>query len=416
MEKYTCLFGIIAILIVSFLISNNRKAINYRVVGSGLVLQWITALFILKTGIGLKIFKSLGDFITRAIEGSARAGADFVFGVLVRQEVLAKALGPAHAFIFFFNVMATIILICILVSLAYHWGIMQRIVALIAKVVHKLMGISGSEAMSNVASAFVGQVEAQIMIKPYLKGMTRSELLASMSGSMACISGGVMVIYIGFGIPAEYLLAASLMAAPSALVISKIVYPETEVSETKGSVKLQFKKETTNTIDAISHGCSDGLKISLNVAVMLTGFMAVVALMNMFFSWLAPYIGLPELSLQYILGKIFLGLAWLIGIPSKDIETAGTLMGTKLVINEFVAYLQLKELIVAQQLTPRTIMILSIALCGFANFGSIGIQIGGIGELAPERRKDLAQLGIRALICGTLASYLSAAIAGLLID
>lgn len=416
MERFTGLLGIAVILGLCFLISNNRRAINYRIVLSGLFLQCITALFILKTNIGLKIFKRIGNLFTHVIEGSANTGADFVFGVLVRQEVLADAFGSAHSFIFFFNVMATIILICILVSLAYHWGIMQHVVAFIAKIVHRLMGISGSEAISNVASAFVGQVEAQIMIKPYLKGMTRSELLASMAGSMACISGGVMVIYIGFGIPAEYLLAASLMAAPGALVISKIVYPETEISETKGMIKLQLKKETINAIDAVSQGCSDGLKISLNVAVMLIGFMALVALINMFFSWLGGGIGFPELSLQYLLSKIFLGLAWIIGVPGKDIETAGALMGTKLVINEFVAYLQLKDLITTQQLDSKTIVILSIALCGFANFGSIGIQIGGIGGLVPERAKDLVQLGMHALICGTLASYLSAAIASLLME
>lgn len=415
MERFTGLLGIITILGICFLISNNRKAINYRIIFSGLFLQCVIALFILKTNIGLNIFKNIGNFFTQIIEGSAKMGSDFVFGVLVRQEVLTKAFGVNNSFIFFFNVIGIIILICILVSLTYHWGIMQYIISFIAKIVHRFMGISGSEAISNVASTFVGQVEAQIMIKPYLKGMTRSELLSSMSGSMACISGGVVVIYAGFGIPVEYLLAASFMAAPSALVISKIVYPETQTSETKGIIKIKLKKETINTIDAISQGCSDGLKISLNIVAMLIGFMALISLVNMFFNWIGSCMNFPKLNLQYILGKVFLIFSWLIGVSNKDVEIAGSLMGTKLVINEFIAYLQLKDLIINKSLSTKSIMILSVALCGFANIGSIGIQIGGIGGLVPERSKDLAQLGIRALICGTLASYLSAAITGILI-
>ncbi|WP_103327365.1 NupC/NupG family nucleoside CNT transporter [Bacteroidetes bacterium endosymbiont of Geopemphigus sp.] len=414
MQRFTGLLGIIFILGLSYLFSNNRKAINYRLVLKGLLLQTAIALFILKTDIGSRIFQKIGVLITRVIEESSRTGADFVFGVLVREEVLSDKLGPGHAFIFFFNVTATVILICVLVGISYHLGIMQRLVSWVARIVHRLMGISGVEAISNVASAFVGQVEAQIMIRPYLKGMTVSELLASMSGSMACIAGGVMVIYMGFGIPAEYLLAASLMAAPAALVISKIVYPETHESETRKNVKLAVEKESSGLLDAISRGCSDGLKISLNISAMLIGFMALVAMINLFLSWLGPYLAIPDLSMSYILGKLFFPLAWLMGVPSKDVDIAGSLMGTKLVINEFVAYLQLKDLIALRTLDAKTITILSIALCGFANIGSIGIQIGGIGELIPERRKDLAYLAWRALLCGTLASYLSATIAGLL--
>lgn len=416
MQSFTGLLGVIFILGLSYLFSNNRKAINYPLVIKGLLLQIAIALFILKTNIGSKIFQKIGILITRIIEDSSRAGADFVFGVLVRQEILSDKIGPGHAFIFFFNVTATVILICVLVGISYHLGIMQRLVSWVARIVHRLMGISGVEAISNVASAFVGQVEAQIMIKPYLKGMTLSELLASMSGSMACIAGGVMVIYMGFGIPAEYLLAASLMAAPAALVISKIVYPETRESETRKNVKLAVEKESSGLLDAISRGCSDGLKISLNISAMLIGFMALVAMIDLFLGWLGSYLGLPDLSMSYILGKLFFPMAWLMGVPSKDMDIAGSLMGTKLVINEFVAYLQLKDLIALNALDPKTITILSIALCGFANIGSIGIQIGGIGELIPERRKDLVRLAWRALLCGTLASYLSATIAGLLMS
>ncbi len=275
------------------------------------------------------------------------------------------------------------------------------------------MGVSGAEAVSNVASAFVGQVEAQIMIKPYLKGMTNSELMASMAGSFACIAGGVMATYISFGVPAPYLLAASLMAAPGALVIAKIVYPETEQSETKGIVKLEVKKTHTNIIDAIAAGASDGLKVGLNVTAMLIGFIALIALIDVLLGKLGPVIHVPTLSLNFLLGKLFAVFAWAMGVPGKDVETAGALMGTKMVVNEFVAYLDLVK--IKETLHPKTLLITSFALCGFANFSSIAIQVGGIGELAPSRRSDLAKLGFKALICGTLASYLSATLAGLLI-
>jgi CNT family concentrative nucleoside transporter len=291
-------------------------------------------------------------------------------------------------------------------------------------IVYKLMGVSGSEALSNVASAFVGQVEAQIMIKPYLKGMTMSELLASMTGSMACIAGGVMAVYIAMGVPAEYLIAASLMAAPAALVISKIVWPETEISETKGRVSLEIKKTNANLVDAISHGASDGLKVGLNVVAMLIGFIAIIALVDFVLGKIGlglsslglslSFIGinLQTLSLNQILGSLFSVFAYAMGVPGKDIQVAGSLMGTKMVINEFVAYLDLVK--IKETLDQKTILITSFALCGFANFSSIAIQVGGIGELSPERRTDLAKLGMRALICGTLASYLSATIAGIL--
>jgi CNT family concentrative nucleoside transporter len=290
------------------------------------------------------------------------------------------------------------------------------------------MGVSGSEALSNVASAFVGQVEAQIMIKPYLNGMTRSELMASMTGSMACIAGGVMAVYISLGVPAPYLIAASLMAAPAALVIAKIVYPETEESETKGTVKLEIKKSHTNLMDAISHGASDGMRVSINVIAMLLGFIALIAMLDYILgyighllasiSFLSPQVlpfNLNHLSLKMILGGIFSIFAWAMGVPAAEANTVGGLMGTKMVVNEFVAYLDLTKLMQQEQLSQKAIVIASFALCGFANFSSIAIQVGGIGELAPTRRQDLAKLGVKALIAGTLASYLSATMAGILL-
>lgn len=423
MERFIGLIGVVLIFAIAFLMSNNRKAINYRLVFSGLAIQVSLAVFILKIPIGKSIFSWLGGAVTKILNFS-QAGAAFVFGPLVNSANMSKAFGSGNEFIFFFNIIPTIIFVAVLVSVAYYLGIMQRIVKLIAYLVYKLMGVSGSEALSNVASAFVGQVEAQIMIKPYLKGMTMSELLASMTGSMACIAGGVMAVYIALGVPAEYLIAASLMAAPAALVISKIVWPETEISETKGRVSLDIKKTNANLVDAISHGASDGLKVGLNVVAMLIGFIAIIALVDFVLGKIGlglhnlglslAFIGikLEVLSLNQILGSLFSVFAFAMGVPGKDIQVAGSLMGTKMVINEFVAYLDLAK--IKSTLDPKTILITSFALCGFANFSSIAIQVGGIGELAPERRTDLAKLGMRALICGTLASYLSATLAGIL--
>ena len=415
MERFTGLIGIALILGLAFALSNNRRAINYRLVGTGLALQLGLAVFILKTTVGQRIFQFLGAAITKILDFS-KEGAAFVFGPMVNSAVLSRAFGPSNTFIFFFSIIPTIIFVAVLVSMAYHLGIMQRVVAVVARGVHWLMGVSGAEAVSNVASTFVGQVEAQIMIKPYLPGMTMSELLASMTGSMACIAGGVLAVYIALGVPAPYLLAASLMAAPGALVISKIVYPETEVSETKGTVKLEVKKQDANLVDAISHGASDGLKVGFNVVAMLIGFIALIALINYLLGKAGLLIGLPQLSLKFILGYLFAGFAWAMGVPGKDITTVGGLMGTKMVLNEFVAYLDLTALQkTASALSPKGLLISSFALCGFANFSSIAIQVGGIGELAPSRRSDLAKLGFKALICGTLASYLSATLAGLLL-
>jgi CNT family concentrative nucleoside transporter len=426
LERLTGLIGIALILLLAFLISNNRKAINYQLVLTGLAIQLGLAVFILKIPLGKRLFGWVALAVTKVLSFADR-GADFVFGPLVNTDLMNRAFGAGNDFIFFFKIVPTIIFVAVLVSLAYHIGLMQRVVAVFAKVMHKLMGVSGSEALSNVASMFVGQVEAQIMIQPYLAGMTKSELLASMAGSMACIAGGVMAAYIALGVPAEYLIAASLMAAPGALVIAKIVYPETLVSDTKGVVRVEVKKTHANLVDAISHGASEGLKVGLNVIAMLLGFIALVALVDYSLGkigfLLAEYlhlsldgigIDLRTLSLNQILGLLFSGFAWAMGVPGQDIKQAGALMGTKMVINEFVAYLDLSKLLKAGVLQPKTVLITSFALCGFANFSSIAIQVGGIGQLAPERRKDLATLGFRALICGTLASYLSATLAGML--
>jgi len=412
MERFTGLLGIVLILGVAFLMSNNRKAINYRTVGVGLLLQVLLAVFILKTEVGQSLFQWLGDSINTLL-GQADKGALFVFGSLVDRNLMTKAFGPGNDYIFFFKVVPTIIFVAVLVNMFYHLGILQRIVSAMGRGVHWLMGVSGAEALSNVASTFVGQVEAQIMIKPYLKNMTNSELMASMTGSFACIAGGVMAVYISLGVPAAYLLAASLMAAPGALVISKIIFPETEKSETEGVVKLSIEKTHANLVDAIAAGASEGLKVGLNVIAMLIGFIALIALVDLGLGQLGGLINMPSLSMNLILGKVFSVFAFAMGVPAVDIEVAGALMGKKMVVNEFVAYLDMVK--IKDTLSPKTIAITSFALCGFANFSSVAIQIGGIGELAPSRRSDLAKLGFKALIAGTLASYLSATLAGLLL-
>lgn len=425
MNRFFGIIGIFVILGLAYLMSNNKKAINWRTIFSGLFLQLLVALFILKTSFGKFLFHEIGLLINKVLDFSTQ-GAMFVFGPLAKRELLSTTLGSENAFIFAVSITATIIFVMVLVNIAYYFGIMQKIVSIVAKIVYKIMNVSGSEAISNVASAFVGQVEAQLMVKPYVHGMTMSELLASMTGSMACIAGGVMAIYISMGVPAEYLLTASVMAMPGALVISKLVWPETAESQTRNEIKLEVRKNHVNLIDAISHGCSDGMKVSISVIAMLIGFLALIAMVDAILGkigvgiahfGLSSVLGIDmnHLSLKSILGIVFSGFAYVMGVPFSEASKVGALMGTKLVANEFFAYADLTAMMKAHLLSAKSIVIASFALCGFANLGSIGIQIGGIGEIAPERKKDLAMLGIKALICGTLASYLSATIAGILL-
>lgn len=424
MARFTGIIGIIIILGLAFLWSNNRKAINLRLVITGLLLQLALAIFILKVPLGQAIFAWLGKGINKLLDFSQEGGS-FVFGDLMEvPDILPPQIVSGGVFLFI--LIPTIIFVCVLVAMAYHVGLMQRVVSVIARFVHWAMRVSGSEALSNVASAFVGQVEAQIMIRPYLSGMTMSELLASMTGSMACIAGGVMAVYISMGVPASYLLAASLMAAPGALVISKIVFPETQESETKGKVKLEVKKEHANIMDAISNGASDGMKISINVIAMLIGVIALVALVDallgyfgLFLGWIGlslDFIGLDvqNLGLKDVFGAFFSLFAIVMGVPVSESFDVGSLMGTKMVINEFVAYSDLSPMIAQGALSAKSIVIASFALCGFANFSSIAIQLGGIGAMVPHRKADLARLGFKAMICGTMASYISASLAGIL--
>lgn len=420
MQRFTGLIGIVLILGIAFLFSNNRKKVNLRLVLSGIFLQVLIGILVFKVPFINRFFQFLGKGMEK-IEGFAKQGANFVYGGIGAVDFtgnIANFNAPG-TFVFAFNITATIILVCVLVAVFYYLGIMQRIVSTIARAMNRVMRVSGAEALSNVASAFLGQVEAQVMIRPYLAAMTRSELLASMSGSLACIAGGILIVYANMGVRAGMditpnLIAASLMAAPGALVISKIVYPETEESQTMGKVKPDIKSGYSNLIDAVSHGAADGFKIAMNVIAMLIGFIALIAMTD----WLLLKTGHlfnPDLtlSLNYLFGKIFYPFAWAMGIPLEDVNNAATLLGQKITVNEFVAFSNLTNKSVPI-LTDKGLTIITVAICGFANFSSVGMQIGGIGALAPERRTDLAQLGMRALLCGTLASYLSAAIAGIL--
>ena len=407
MERFTGVIGIAVILGIAYALSNNKKAICLKTIIPGFILQVLLAVFVLKVPLGQKIFHAIGLFIQKILDFS-NEGGNFVFGVLTNSPSRMEELfGAGAGFIFALKLIPTIIFILILVNILYYYGIMQRVVEFCAKIMYKLMNVSGAESLSNIASAFVGQVEAQIMIKPYLATI-------------------FMAMYVGMGIPAEYLLAASIMAAPGALVISKIVYPETEESQTKNEVKVEIQKTHVNLIDSIAHGASDGMKVSINVIAMLIALTALISMVD----WILGHVGLflanvvhmnlsfihidlTHLSLKEILGSIFSLFALVMGVPFKEAIDVGSLMGTKLVFNEFIAYLDLTSM--KEFLSPKSIIIASFALCGFANLGSIAIQIGGIGELAPNRRKDLAKLGVKALVCGTLASYLSACIAGMLL-
>ena len=422
MDRFFGLFGIVFIFALAFLLSNNRKAINYKTVLTGFILQIALAVFVFKVPFGKTMFMYIGEFIQKVLE-FAKEGGQFVFGGLMDAQ-WTKLFGGN---IFALQLVSSIIFMMILVNILYYYGIMQRIVAILGKGMNKLMSVSGAEALCAVANSFVGQIVAQIMIRPYLAKLTRSELLASMAGSMACVSGAMMPIYIGMGIPASYVLASSIMAAPGALVISKIVYPEVNTPETSQNFEMKISKRKrthANVFDAISAGASEGMKVAINVIAMVLAIVALVA----FIDWILGGVGmffvkymhvntcigmdLTNLSLKVILGKIFAIFAFFMGVPMSEATTVGSVIGTKIVLNELVAYVDLVNL--PQVLSDKSFLIACFALCSFGNFGSIATQLGGIGELAPNQRKNLARLGLRALICGTLTCFMSATIAGIL--
>ena len=405
MERFIGILGILVLLAIAVAMSNNRKSIPWRLVIWGLGLQLIFAIIILKTPIGQPFFGAVDTAIKKLLSFSD-AGSDFLFKSFSAGVVEAPLMN------FAFRLLPTLIFFSSLITVLYHFGIIQFIVKWIARAMQMTMRTSGSETLSISANIFVGQTEAPLMVRPFVSKMTKSELMAVMVGGFATVAGGVMAMYVKIlaDIPgiAGHLMAASIMSAPAALVIAKIIYPETESSDTMDDLKIVLEKKDDNAMEALSRGATDGMKLAANVGAMLIAFVAMIALVN-------AILGVMDLSLQQILGWIFSPLAWVMGIPWHEAGTMGTLMGEKLVLTELIAYGDLAELRATNSISDRSAIIASYALCGFANFASVGIQLGGIGGIAPERRKDLAKLVLKAMLGGALASWLTATLAGILI-
>jgi CNT family concentrative nucleoside transporter len=403
------LVGAIVILGIAYVCSTDRRAIDARTVAWGLGLQVLFALVVLKTGVGQQTFAALGGWITNLLN-FAFVGSAFVFGPLgdaAQWQKLSASLGPAASSLpVAFLVAPTIIFVAALFAILYYFGIMQIIVRLFAVLMHRALRASGAESLNVAASIFMGQTEAPLTIRPYLPEMTQSELMTVMTSGMAHISGGIMAAYILFGVEARHLLTAVIMTAPGTIMMAKMFVPETETPKTMGSVRLDVAGTDVNMIDAAARGTSEGLHLALNVLAMLISFIALVGLAN-------AMLGRVGLSLQQIFGWVFAPVAWAMGVPWRDAPTIGNLLGTRMVLNEFIAYSQLGPM--KAMLDPKSFTIATFALCGFANVGSIGIQLGGIGALAPNRRHDLARLGLRAMFAGTLANFMTATIAGFLL-
>ncbi len=431
MERFISFIGIFVIIGLCYVMSTNRKAINWRTVIAGISIQFFLGILLLKEPNTAALFKQLSNKVAEFLALSMEGGK-FIFGPLADPE--------ENGWIFFVQVIPTIIFFSAFISILYYFGIVQKIIIVIAKVVRKAMGTSGSETFSCSANIFVGQTEAPLLIKPYLDNVTRSELNAIMVGGFATVAGGVLAAYISFGIPASHLIVASVMAAPGALALAKIVVPETEESQTSGNTDFPEIDAGDNMLDAASKGTTDGLMLSLNVCAMLISFIALIAVADWVLGYVdilidnklmgftgtkdvggsTEYIGIVPGSLRTLFGYVFAPLAFILGVPQEDVLEVGNLLGQKLCLNEFVAYLSLSELMAVNDqgvsaISERSQVIATYALCGFANLASIGIQIGGIGTIAPKKRKELTQLGFRAMITGLLVSCINACIAGFLI-
>ena len=398
----TGLIGLLVIPGLAWLLSTDRFAVRWRTVVTGMAIQLVLALLILKTAPGEAFFAVATDVVTTFLT-FADDGSRFVFGQ-----------GFEHV-PFAFRVLPTIIFFSSVVAVLYHLGVIQRVVKVFAVVMTKAMGTSGPESLSASANIFVGQTEAPLLIRSYVGNMTRSELMAVMTGGFATVAGGVLAAYVGMGISAGHLIAASVMSAPAALVMAKLMIPETEAERVSADTDFQVKTPWANMIDAAAQGAGDGLKLALNVGAMLLAFIALVALVNGLLGPVGGFIGLPGLNLEMILGFLFRPLAWVMGVPWAEADAVGTLLGLKTAANEFVAYSRFEDISAESQLSEKSQVIATYALCGFSNFSSIAIQIGGIGGIAPERKSELASLGLRAMIAGTLACLQTATIAGLLV-
>ena len=404
-NRLTGLVGLAAIIGIGFALSRDRRNIRWRTVAWGLGLQIVFAIFVLRVPAGQALFRRLGAVIT-AILHYSYVGSEFVFGELGKPN---SSLGVVFAF----QILPAIIYVSALFAIMYYLGIMQVIVRAFAAIMSRIMGASGAESLNVAASIFMGQTEAPLTIRPFLPRMTRSELMTVMTSGMAHISGSIMAAYIAFGIEARHLLTAVIMTAPGTILMAKLMEPETETPETYGTVRLEVPKTDVNVVDAAARGTGEGLHLMLNVMAMLVSFIALVALINGGFGAIHGWLPWFPPDLQTVLGWVFRPVAFLMGVPWHDSGTIGSLLGTRMVLNEFIAYAQLGPM--RDALDPRSFIIASFALAGFANFSSVGIQLGGIGALAPERKGDLARLGFRAMIAGTLANFLSATIAGMLL-
>ena len=426
------ILGLAVLLSIAWSFSNNKKNINWRIVATGIGLQLIFAVFVILTPWGSIVFDAIGSFFVTIINFTFD-GAEFVFGALANQSVFNQAFpdgttGTQGGFIFAFQVLPTIIFFSSLMSVLYHLGMMQKIVQGMAWVMAKSMRVSGSESISVAANVFIGQTEAPLVVRPYVSPMTKSELLTLMVGGMATIAGGVLAAYVsllGGTDPelqlyyAKHLLSASIMAAPATIVIAKILVPETEESKTMGKVKVMVEKTSSNVIEAAATGAGDGLKLALNVGAMLLAFIALIYMFNwiitgFFTDLLGLTLGGEAITIEILLGYLLSPIAWIIGVPWNDAISVGSLIGQKVVLNEFIAYLNLSQLIPTGVLSDKAVIISTYALCGFANFSSIAIQIGGIGGIAPDRKSDLAKFGLRAVLGGSLATFMTATIAGVL--
>ncbi len=445
-QRLLSVMGLVVLLAAAWALSVDRRMIPWRVVIWGLTLQFAFGLFILRTPIGERIFDAFNDIIV-ALLGFTVDGASFVFGDLVWNHVPVGSGSPGNApmaeapgmvartgAFFAFNVLPTIIFFSALMTVLYHLGIMQAIVRGMAWVMTRTMRTSGAETLSTAGNVFLGQTEAPLLVKPFVASMTMSELMAVMTGGFATVAGGVMAAYVGmlvgyFPDVAGHLLAASVMSAPAGLMVAKIMYPEREEPATRGDVKVVVDSPDANVIDAAARGAGEGLTLALNVGAMLLAFIALISLINALLAYVGDLVGITSLlqslgalepgsrlTLETILGWLLAPVAWIMGVPWEDAVTVGSMMGIKTVLNEFVAYLQLANLLSeGAPLSPRSIIIASYALCGFANFGSIAIQIGGIGGIAPSRRGDLARIGLRAMIAGSIAAFMTATIAGIIV-
>ena len=408
MGRFTGILGILSMLALAFIFSTNRRAIRLKTVAWGLGLQFVFAIFVLRIDAGRIAFQKAGNAVTTLL-GYAYAGSHFVFGDLAKP---GSQLGY-----FAFGVLPTVIFIAAFFAVLYHFGIMQIIIRVFAWVMTRVMGASGAESLNVAASIFMGQTEAPLTIRPFLPELTRSELMTVMTSGMAHVSGGIMAAYIAFGIDPKHLLSAVIMTAPGTLLMAKMLVPETEQAKTAGKVVMSAEEEKTekeeNLLGAIARGTTDGLHLALNIAAMLISFLALIALTNGIMGGIHNHIRYFPHSLEQVFGYIFWPIAWVIGIPAHDCGAVGNLLGIRMVLNELVAFSRLGDQ--KTLLDPRTVTIATFALCGFANLSSIGIQIGGIGALAPNKRGELARLGFRAMIAGTMANLMSASIAGMLL-